>query len=323
MSFRREKYVPKGGPDGGDGGDGGSVILVGDPSMDTLVNFTAKPHYRAKNGMPGMGKSMTGANGEDCEVKVPLGTLVYHKETSEFLYDICEAGQRVIVASGGKGGFGNEHFKSSTNQAPRETVPGEPGEEQILRLDLKLIADIGLIGLPNAGKSTLLRAISAATPKVADYPFTTLKPLLGIAELTDERRLVVADIPGLIEGAAQGAGLGHSFLRHIERTQILVHLIDILPIDGTDPINNYKMIRKELFDYSVPLAEKPEIIVFNKIDLLPNKEETNEIIQRFINRIGLEPDEKPLPISAVSKQGTQSLLEACWNKLGKTPLAGW
>ncbi len=271
VSFRREKYIPKGGPDGGNGGAGGDVVVVGDPQLDTLVSFTARPHHRAEHGESGTGRSMTGADGADVVLRVPLGTIVIHKTTNELVADISQRGQRAIVAHGGAGGLGNEHFKGPTNQAPRESTPGEPGEEKTLQLELKLIADVGLIGLPNAGKSTLLRAISRATPKVADYPFTTVQPNLGIAELSGERRIVFADIPGLVEGAAKGAGLGHDFLRHIERTRLLVHLIDIAPLDGSDPVRNYEMIRNELFEYSVPLAEKPEIIVFNKIDLVPDE----------------------------------------------------
>ena len=261
MSFRREKYIPKGGPNGGDGGDGGSVILIGDNSIDSLLSLTHRPHYRAGHGMQGMGSQMHGANGDDCIVKVPLGTLVTDEETGDLLADISEHDQQLVVAHGGKGGWGNEHFKSATNQTPRETTCGEPIEEHVLRLELKLIADIGLVGMPNAGKSTLLSAISAARPKVADYPFTTLQPHLGIAELDLDRRLIVADIPGLIEGAADGAGLGHRFLKHIERTGALLHLIDVMPIDGSDPVSNYKAIREELQKYSTALASKSEIVV--------------------------------------------------------------
>ncbi|MGY8753367.1 MAG: GTPase ObgE, partial [Phycisphaerales bacterium] len=268
MSFRREKYIPKGGPNGGDGGDGGDVVLVGDGSIDTLLSLTHRPHYRAGHGIQGKGSQMHGANGDDKIVKVPLGTLVKDEKTGELLADIAEEGQVLVVANGGKGGWGNEHFKSATNQAPRETTNGEPIEEYILRLELKLIADIGLVGLPNAGKSTLLSSISAARPKVADYPFTTLQPHLGIAELDLDRRLIVADIPGLIEGAADGAGLGHRFLKHIERTGALLHLVDVMPIDGSDPVSNYRAIRDELERYSEELASKEEIVVLNKVDLL-------------------------------------------------------
>lgn len=323
VSFRREKFVPKGGPDGGDGGDGGSVILLGDPHMDTLAGLSARPHRRAGNGIPGSGKSMTGADGPDCVTHVPLGTLVYDDETGEPIVDIHRAGQCAVVAQGGGGGFGNEHFKSATNQTPRQSTPGEPAEEKTLRLELKLIADVGLIGLPNAGKSTLLRAVSRATPKVADYPFTTLTPNLGIADLSDERRLVIADIPGLVEGAAAGAGLGHDFLRHIERTKILVHLIDIMPIDGGDPVQHYETIRRELFEYSIPLAEKPEIIVFNKIDLIPDPDEIAQIVRRFSNRLKLDAHEQPMLISATARRATRELLEACWKTLGRSSDPGW
>jgi len=323
VSFRREKYIPKGGPDGGNGGGGGDVVVVGDPQMDTLVSFTAKPHYRAGNGQPGAGKGMTGADGEDVVLHVPLGTLIYDRDSGELLADVAERGQREVIACGGAGGLGNEHFKSATNQTPRQWTPGEPGEEKTIRLELKLIADVGLIGLPNAGKSTLLRAVSRATPKVADYPFTTLQPNLGIAELSGERRLVFADIPGLVEGAARGAGLGHDFLRHIERTKILVHLIDMAPIDGGDPVRSYELIRRELFEYSVTLAEKPEVIVFNKVDLVPDECERAELVRRFCNHLKLGDEERPLLISAAAKKGTQDLLELCWKSLGKSKRPGW
>ncbi len=308
MSFRREKYIPKGGPDGGDGGDGGDVILVGDKSVDTLLPVTHRPHYRATHGIQGKGSQMHGANGEDCVVKVPLGTLVRLEETGELLADISEDGQRLVVAKGGKGGWGNEHFKSATNQAPRETTPGEPIEEHILNLELKLIADIGLVGLPNAGKSTLLSTISAARPKVADYPFTTLQPHLGIAELDVNRRLVVADIPGLIEGAADGAGLGHRFLKHIERTRALLHLVDVMPVDGSDPVSNYKAIRKELERYSEELAAKDEIVVLNKIDLLP-PDERDSILTSIANDLKLDP---VVSCSGATLEGIRDVLEHCW-----------
>lgn len=323
VSFRREKYIPKGGPDGGDGGKGGDVVVVGDPNLDTLVHYRRRPHHFARNGQPGTGKSMHGADGDDAVLPVPLGTLVYDRDTARLLADVAEPGQREIVAHGGKGGLGNERFKSSTNQTPREHTPGEPGEEFTLQLELKLIADVGLIGLPNAGKSTLLRALSRATPKVANYPFTTLEPHLGIAELPGDRRLVIADIPGLVEGAAEGAGLGHDFLRHIERTEILVHLVDLAPMDGSDPVRNYETIRKELFDYAVPLAEKPEIIVLNKIDLLPDPEELETRVQRFMTRVGLRPDERPLLMSAAAGEGTRDVLELCWKLLDRDREPGW
>lgn len=314
VSFRREKYVPKGGPDGGDGGNGGDVVLVGDESLTTLLPLIPRPHYRARNGQPGMGKSMHGADGEDCIVPVPLGTLIFDRDSDELLADITAHGRRFVAAPGGRGGLGNEHFKSSTNQTPRQATPGEPCLERTLRLELKLIADVGLIGKPNAGKSTMLRAVSRATPKVADYPFTTLSPHLGAAALPGERRLVLADIPGLIEGAAGGAGLGHDFLRHVERTRVLVHLLDIRPVDGSDPVDNYEAVRRELFEYSPVLAEKPEIIALNKIDLLAD--EWKSAAEGIIGRLGLAEDEPVILTSGATGLGTRELLEACWAAVG-------
>lgn len=308
MSFRREKYIPKGGPNGGDGGDGGDVVLVGDGSIDTLLSLTHRPHYRADHGIQGKGSQMHGANGDDKIVKVPLGTLVKDEKTGELLADIAEEGQVLVVANGGKGGWGNEHFKSATNQAPRETTNGEPIEEYILRLELKLIADIGLVGLPNAGKSTLLSSISAARPKVADYPFTTLQPHLGIAELDLDRRLIVADIPGLIEGAADGAGLGHRFLKHIERTGALLHLVDVMPIDGSDPVSNYRAIRDELERYSEELASKEEIVVLNKVDLLL-PDERDEAIAFIVSELKLDP---VITCSGATREGVRDVLEHAW-----------
>ena len=308
MSFRREKFIPKGGPNGGDGGDGGDVSLVGDDSLSSLLTLTHRPHYRAKHGEQGKGSQKHGSNGADCIVKVPLGTLVTDEASGELLADISTQAQEVIVAQGGKGGYGNEHFKSATNQAPRETTPGEPIVEHTLRLELKLIADIGLVGLPNAGKSTLLSAISAARPKVADYPFTTLQPHLGIAELDLDRRLVVADIPGLIEGAADGAGLGHRFLKHIERTGALLHIIDVMPIDGSDPASNYMAIRKELLKYSEKLATKQELVVLNKIDLLP-EQDREAAIAKITEQLQLE---LVLTCSGATKEGLPALLEHCF-----------
>lgn len=333
MSFRREKFVPKGGPDGGDGGRGGDVVLVGDPGIDTLWGLWRRPHLRAGNGQPGRGSSMHGADGEDREVSVPLGTSVFDAGDGgerAVLADIRRAGERCVVARGGRGGFGNEHYKSPTNQAPRQSTPGEPAQERTLRLELKLIADVGLIGLPNAGKSTMLRAISRATPKVADYPFTTVSPNLGIAELPGdgpgagaslERRLVFADIPGLIEGAAGGAGLGHDFLRHIERTQLLVHLVDLAPADGSDPVSNHRAIRRELAEYSDALARKPEITVLNKIDLVPEADRDLQV-DAIAGRLGLGPGALHAT-SGVTGEGVRALLEACWSRLGKADRPAW
>jgi len=305
VSFRREKYVPKGGPDGGDGGDGGSVILLADSSKDTLLDFAGKHHWKAPRGEQGMGKKMAGLTGEDMIVPVPAGTLVYDDEHKILLADLDVPGKRVVVARGGKGGRGNWHFKSPTNQAPRFAEPGTDGQERTLRLELKLIADVGLVGMPNAGKSTLLRAISAARPKVADYPFTTLDPQLGIVELSSDRRMVVADIPGLIEGAQHGAGLGHAFLKHIERTKIIVHLLDLYPIDGSDPAENYRKIRGELESFSEELANKREVIAPNKMDLATDSAALDHLKQEL-------GDKEIFPISGASHQGLQPLLQRLW-----------
>ena len=328
VSFRREKYIPKGGPDGGDGGDGGSVILLADPHLDSLADLTWHPHRRAEHGENGIRKCMHGADGKDCIVPVPLGTLVFDESTGELIGDLNTAGQSLLVARGGKGGLGNDRFKSPTNQAPRESTPGGEGVERTLRLELKLIADVGLIGLPNAGKSTMLRAVSRATPKVAEYPFTTLQPNLGIAELDAERRLVIADIPGLIEGAAHGAGLGHEFLRHVERTSVLVHLLDIAPLDGSDPVANYEAIRRELQEYSADLTAKPEIIVLNKIDLVPEDERAQRIneLSRSLSRLTrLAPlrVDRPIPVSGATGEGVRAMLEACWDALDKGDPQRW
>ena len=320
LSFRREKYIPKGGPDGGDGGRGGDVVLVADPSLDTLLPLTPRPHYRAEPGQGGMGKSRIGRDGADCIVKVPLGTLVFERESGDLIADISEPDQRVVVAEGGHGGRGNESFKSSTNQTPREWTPGGEWVERTLDLELKLIADVGLVGLPNAGKSTMLRSFSRARPKVADYPFTTLSPHLGIAELSRHRRLVIADIPGLIEGAAGGAGLGHDFLRHIERTERIVHVVDVMPFDESDPLSNYRTIRSELEAYSPTLAQKPETIVLNKIDLVPEQDRA-EFLESLLNALGC--DRRPLVMSGLTGEGGEALLEKLWSDIHDAPDAGW
>lgn len=313
VSFRREKYVPKGGPDGGDGGDGGSVVFVADQSKDTLLDFAGKHHWKARSGTMGLGKKMAGEDGGDLVIPVPCGTLIYDTEHGILLADMDEDKKRVTVAKGGRGGRGNVHFKGPTNQAPRFAEPGTLGQERKLRLELKLIADIGLVGMPNAGKSTLLRAISAARPKVADYPFTTLDPQLGIAELDNERRMVFADIPGLIEGAHHGAGLGHDFLRHIERTKAIVHLLDLFPSDGSDPSENYRKIRKELEAFSPLLAQKDEIIAANKLDLAIDDSALENLRERL-------PGRHILAISGVSHQGLSDLLEQIWSHLHPAPV---
>jgi GTP-binding protein len=258
-----------------------------------------------------MQKSCHGADGAGVEIRLPVGTVVADADTGEVLVDLVEAGQRAVVAPGGKGGLGNEHFKGPLKQTPMESTPGEPAVERRLLLELKLIADIGLVGLPNAGKSTLLRAISRANAKVGAYPFTTLSPQLGIAELDLERRLVFADLPGLIEGAAQGAGLGHDFLKHVERTRAIVHLVDIAPLDGSDPVENWRMIRGELLEFSAELAEKPELVVLNKLDLV-EPEEREARIERFAGAIGMKKGERPLAISGATGEGLRPMLEAAW-----------
>jgi GTPase len=305
VSFRREKYIPKGGPDGGDGGDGGSIMLQADSSKDTLLDFAGKHHWKAQRGEQGMGKKMAGLSGSDMVIPVPPGTLVFDSEHNVMLADLDAPGKRITVARGGKGGRGNWRFRSATNQAPRYAEPGTDGQERMLRLELKLIADVGLVGMPNAGKSTLLRAISAARPKVADYPFTTLDPQLGIVPLSSDRRLVVADIPGLIAGAQHGAGLGHAFLKHIERTKIIVHLLDLFPLDDSDPAENYRTIRRELEAFSPLLAQKKEIIAANKIDLATDSAALDHLRRELA---GLEV----FAISGASHQGLQPLLERLW-----------
>lgn len=307
LSFRREKYIEKGGPDGGDGGDGGSVYLIGDKNLNTLVDFRFQPRYKAPKGEHGKGSDRTGAKGEDITLKVPLGTSIYDDDTDEFLGDVSDTETPLLVAQGGKHGLGNTRFKSSTNRAPRRTTPGEPGETRNLRLELKLIADVGLLGLPNAGKSTLISSVSAARPKIADYPFTTLVPNLGVVRLGDEQSFVIADIPGLIEGAAEGAGLGVQFLKHLARTRILLHLVDIAPIDGTEPLDNIHVIEAELEKYSHGIAEKPRWLVFTKTDLL-SPAQAQETADRIVQTLGYEGP--VYLISSVAGQGTQELMGA-------------
>jgi len=313
VSFRREKYIPKGGPDGGDGGRGGDVVFVADANINTLFDFQGKHHWTAPSGDPGRGKQQYGLAGQDMLVPVPPGTLVFDKLTSELIVDMGP-GTRFVIAKGGRGGVGNEHFKTSFNQAPKHADPGEPGQKKLLRMELKLIADVGIIGLPNAGKSTLLSVISDARPKIASYPFTTLIPQLGIAALDDTRRLVFADIPGLIEGASGGAGLGHEFLRHVERTRILVHVVDILPPDGSTPAQSYRTIRGELDQYSKKLAQKQELIVLNKADMLDD-DEAKAAVKRFRAAMKLGKTDTVLLISAATRLGTRDLLELVWDTL--------
>jgi GTP-binding protein len=309
VSFRREKFIPKGGPDGGDGGNGGNVYFQAVENLDTLLDFSGKHHWQARNGQPGSGSNKTGADGDDLIIKVPPGTLIYDTDLDLLLKDMNEIGLKVRVCRGGKGGKGNKAFATSTNQTPRYAEPGKKGQERNIKLELKLIADVGLVGMPNAGKSTLISRCSAARPKIADYPFTTIEPVLGIVELSDYRRFVMADIPGLIEGASEGAGLGHDFLKHIERTIILVHILDIMPMDGSDPVGNYKTIRSELEKHSKALAQKQEIIVANKIDLDPDGKIVKELIEKL---------QQPVrPISAVTGSGTKELSELLWRNIKK------
>jgi len=268
LSFRREKYIEQGGPDGGDGGDGGSVLLRAEEGLNTLVDFRFQPRYRAEAGKSGQGKNCTGKSGDDLVIRVPVGTSIVDGDTDELLGDLAKPGQTIMVAKGGRRGLGNTRFKSSTNRAPRKTTKGTPGESRVLQLQLKLVADIGLLGLPNAGKSTLIRSISAARPKVADYPFTTLIPNLGVVKMGVDQSFVVADVPGLIEGAAEGAGLGYRFLKHLSRTRLLLHLVDVLPVDQSDPIENIRKISQELSKFSSTLAKKECWLLLNKVDLI-------------------------------------------------------
>lgn len=309
VAFLREKYRPKGGPAGGDGGRGGNVILVATSSKNTLLDFKYKKHFIAEDGGPGKGKKMHGKKGEDLIIYVPVGTVVKDAQTGEIICDLVKDGQTCIVARGGKGGRGNARFATPTNQAPTYAEKGEPGEEKWIILELKLIADVGLIGFPNVGKSTLLARLTRANPKIADYPFTTLSPNLGVMELDWDRRLVIADIPGLIEDAHKGAGLGHEFLRHIERTKFLAHIIDVSDFREREPIQAFEAINKELALYSQELVKKPQIVVANKIDALSDKELIEDLKNYFKER-GYEF----YAISALTGEGLEELKEGLWKK---------
>ena len=316
-SFRREKYIPKGGPDGGDGGRGGSIYAQADRNLNTLVDFRYTRTFRAEHGERGGTTDCYGKGGEDLTLKMPVGTLIKNFETGEILADLDEDGKRVLIARGGKGGLGNLHFKSSTNRAPRQKTNGEPGEHFELSLELKVLADVGLLGMPNAGKSTFIRAVSAAKPKVAGYPFTTLAPNLGVVRTSEGRSFVIADIPGLIEGAAEGAGLGHRFLRHLQRTNILLHLVDLAPFDPeTDPVHEARAIVEELRKYDEQLFNKPRWLVLNKLDLIP-QDERQARIQAFLEAYG-EP-EKWFSISGINGEGCQSLIFAIQDYLDAQP----
>jgi GTP-binding protein len=305
-SFRREKYIPYGGPDGGDGGRGGSVYLEGDSGLNTLVDFRHLRKHKSPNGQGGAGRNMTGKSGEDIFVRVPLGTIATNEETGERLGEVTADGQRLLVARGGKGGLGNLHFKSSTNRAPRQTVPGAPGEERELHLELRVLADVGLLGFPNAGKSTLISAVSAAHPKVADYPFTTLYPNLGVVRIDFDRSFVIADIPGLIEGAAEGTGLGIQFLKHLQRTRVLLHLVEVAPMTPEDdPVEQVRLLERELEKFDPGLLDMPRWLVFTKADLMPG-EQAQERAEQAVADLGWTAPWAL--ISAVTKSGTGELM---------------
>jgi len=313
LSFRREKFVAKGGPDGGDGGAGGSVFLVAHDGMNTLADFRVARKFRAESGAPGAGKNMTGKSGSDLDVSVPCGTVVHDVDTGELIADLTAPGQRVRVAQGGRGGLGNTRFKSSTNRAPRRTTQGTPGEARQLMLELKLLADVGLVGMPNAGKSTLIRAMSAAKPKVADYPFTTLYPNLGVVAVGPLQSFVMADIPGLIEGAAEGAGLGIQFLKHLQRTRLLLHLVDIAPLDdAVEPAQEFRAIEDELAKFSPDLFDKPRWLVINKMDLVLAEEHAlvrTDLLEK------LHWQGPVFEVSAITGEGTRELGQAVMREL--------
>jgi len=320
LAFRREKRVPRGGPSGGDGGHGGSIYIVASPHTNTLINYRFHPEFSAERGEHGQGSNKTGYTGSNLELAVPIGTLVYEKDAADFdapprlLADLAHEGDRVLVAKGGRGGLGNAHFASATNRAPRKVQPGEAGEEKDLRLELRLLADVGLVGFPNAGKSPLIARISAARPKIADYPFTTLTPNLGVVGLSDDRSFVVADVPGLIEGAHRGLGLGHQFLRHLERTKLLLHIVDVSGASGRDPVEDLDTVRRELELYRPELAAKPQLVAANKIDALEDEDR--------VNRLAKRARALTLPffrISGATGAGVAEVLEAMWRGLRETP----
>ncbi|MDO6466009.1 Obg family GTPase CgtA [Pseudoalteromonas carrageenovora] len=316
VSFRREKYVPDGGPDGGDGGDGGSVYLQADENLNTLIDYQFERFHRAERGTNGRSRNCTGKKADDLFVMVPVGTRIMDVDTQEGLGDLTQHGQRILVAKGGFHGLGNARFKSSTNRAPRQKTLGTPGEVRNLKLELLLLADVGLLGLPNAGKSTFIRSVSAARPKVADYPFTTLIPNLGVVRPEANKSFVIADIPGLIEGASDGAGLGIRFLKHLERCRVLLHIIDVMPVDGSNPVDNAFAIINELHQYSPKLAEKPRWLVFNKIDLLP-EDEAQALCTAIAEELG--ETENIYNISAINKLHTQPLIHDIMTLLDSMP----
>jgi len=307
-SFRREKYIPRGGPDGGDGGRGGSIYAIADCNINTLIDYRFARIHRARKGESGHGSDRYGKCAEDIVLRVPVGTVITDKLTGELVCDLAQNGQQALLAKGGKGGLGNLHFKSSTNRAPRQFTHGEQGEEKELKMELKVLADVGLLGMPNAGKSTFIRAVSAARPKVADYPFTTLHPNLGVVRVDTDRSFVIADIPGLIEGAAEGAGLGHRFLRHLARTRLLLHLVDIAPFDpAVDPVHDARAIVEELRKYDETLYQKPRWLVLNKLDMVP-EDEREERVRQFAQDYGWEGH--IFAISALTAEGCKELTYA-------------
>jgi GTPase len=319
-SFRREKYIPRGGPDGGDGGRGGSVIVIADRNINTLVDYRYTRKFIAKNGERGRGSDQYGAAAEDIILRMPVGTQIFDAESGELVVDLTEHEQRVVLAKGGDGGLGNLHFKSSTNRAPKQSTSGHPGEHRSLRLELKVLADVGLLGLPNAGKSTFIAAVSNARPKIADYPFTTLYPNLGVVRVAPEKSFVIADIPGLIEGAAEGAGLGHQFLRHLQRTHLLLHLVDLAPFDpGADPAADARAIVKELEKYDEALMAKPRWLVLNKLDMVPGDERAERVAAFIKNYRGRGraalPVDRVFEISGLTREGCEKLCLAIWDHM--------
>ncbi len=312
-SFRHEKYKEFGGPDGGDGGRGGHVFAVVDPNLNTLVDYRYSRRHEAKRGQHGMGSDMFGVAGDDITLKMPVGTVISDADTGEVLYELLTPGETLMIAKGGDGGFGNLRFKSSINRAPRQKTPGWPGERKKLKLELKVLADVGLLGMPNAGKSTFIAAVSNARPKIADYPFTTLHPNLGVVRVGPEQSFVVADIPGLIEGASEGAGLGHQFLRHLQRTRLLLHFVDIAPFDeGVDPVAQAKAIVQELKKYDETLYEKPRWLVLNKLDMVPDAQR-EEVVKQFVKRLRWRGP--VYGISALTREGCEPLVRAIYTYL--------
>lgn len=307
MSFRREKYIPKGGPDGGDGGKGGDIVLLATNRLSTLADFRFRRKFEAKRGQHGLGSQCTGANGEDIIIELPLGTLVYDAVSGELIADMVEEGRRIVIAKGGNGGWGNQHFATSINRAPRQTKPGLPGESRELRFELKVLADVGIIGFPNAGKSTLISAVSAARPKIADYPFTTLTPNLGVVDIGPGESFVIADIPGLVEGASEGVGIGDRFLRHIERTNLFVHVLDCAE-PAEEVLKKFDIVNRELEAYDASLLERTQIVALNKLDVTEAAEHADEVEAELKTR-GYEVHR----ISAAARQGTRELVFAMWN----------